>query len=48
MARILVVDDEEMDRLVVLSALEGLGHELQFAPDGEWVSGSFRRSTSIW
>ena len=35
MARILIVDDEEMDRLVVLSTLEGLGRELLFAPDGE-------------
>ena len=35
MARILIVDDEEMDRLVGRSTLEDLGHELLFAPDGE-------------
>ena len=35
MARILVVDDEEMDRLIVRSTLQRAGHELLFAPDGE-------------
>jgi CheY-like chemotaxis protein len=35
MARILVVDDEEMDRVLVRSILESAGHELLFASDGE-------------
>ncbi len=35
MARILVVDDEEMDRLFERSVLEDAGHELFFAQDGE-------------
>ena len=35
MARILVVDDEEMDRVLLRSILESAGHELLFASDGE-------------
>jgi two-component system chemotaxis response regulator CheY len=35
MARILVVDDDEMDRLFERSVLEDVGHELYFARDGE-------------
>ncbi len=35
MAHILIVDDEEMDRLLGRVALEDAGHELLFAPDGE-------------
>ncbi len=35
MAKILIVDDEEMDRVVESSILEGAGHELMFAPHGE-------------
>ena len=34
MARILVVDDEEMDRALERSILESAGHELLFASDG--------------
>lgn len=35
MARILIVDDEEMDRLLIRSVLEPEGHQLLFAPDGQ-------------
>jgi len=35
MARILVVDDEEMDRVLVRAILESAGHELLFASDGD-------------
>jgi CheY-like chemotaxis protein len=35
MARILIVDDEEMERLLGRTALEGAGHQLLFAPNGE-------------
>jgi len=35
MARILLVDDEEMDRTIGKAILEGAGHELFYAPNGE-------------
>jgi CheY-like chemotaxis protein len=35
MARILIVDDEEMDRLLERTILEEDGHDLMFASDGE-------------
>ncbi len=35
MARILIVDDDEMDRLMERSLLDGLGHTLLFASDGD-------------
>ncbi len=35
MARILIVDDEEMDRVMERSMLDGLGHTLLFASDGD-------------
>ncbi len=35
MAHILIVDDEEMDRLLGRVTLEDAGHQLLFAPDGE-------------
>ena len=35
MANILIVDDEEMDRLIERTILEGAGHSLYFALDGE-------------
>jgi len=40
--RILVVDDNEMDLLVVRTILEELGHELHFATDGAEALGVFR------
>ena len=35
MARVLIVDDEEMERVLERSILEKEGHELFFASDGE-------------
>ena len=35
MAHILIVDDEEIERLLGRTALEGAGHQLLFAPNGE-------------
>lgn len=35
MARILIVDDEEMGRLLGRAALEDAGHQLLFAPNGD-------------
>ncbi|MCJ7628927.1 MAG: response regulator [Longimicrobiales bacterium] len=35
MARILIVDDEEMDRVLERTILENAGHDLLFASDGE-------------
>ena len=35
MARVLIVDDDEMDRLLFEAILETSGHELYFALDGE-------------
>ena len=35
MARILIVDDEEMDRVLIRSLLETAGHHLLFAADGK-------------
>jgi CheY-like chemotaxis protein len=35
MATILIVDDEEMERLLEKTILEGAGHQLLFAADGE-------------
>lgn len=33
--RILIVDDDEIDRMLSRAVLGGAGHELLFAPDGE-------------
>lgn len=35
MARILIVDDEEMDRVLLAEVLRDAGHEPLFAPDGK-------------
>lgn len=35
MGRILIVDDEEMDRVMEFSVLEDAGHEILFAADGQ-------------
>ena len=35
MARILIVDDEEMDRLLGRTVLEAAGHEILYAANGE-------------
>ena len=35
MAKILIVDDEEMDRVLIAEVLQQAGHEPLFAPNGE-------------
>jgi CheY-like chemotaxis protein len=42
MARILLVDDEEMDRTLGRAALEDAGHELFYAPNGEVALRSYQ------
>jgi CheY-like chemotaxis protein len=41
LARILIVDDEQMERLQLAAILEGAGHELLFAKDGRGALESF-------
>lgn len=46
MARILIVDDEEMDRVLLAEVLHSAGHEPSFASDGlsalkEWRESSY-------
>lgn len=43
MARILIVDDDEMDRLMERSMLDGLGHTLLFASDGDVALSVYRK-----
>jgi len=45
MARILIVDDEEMDRLLLAEVLREGGHEPLFAPDGRQALTIWRNST---
>jgi len=42
MARILIVDDEEMDRLLGRTILQDAGHELLFAQDGDAALKTYR------
>ena len=35
MARVLVVEDEQTDRMILAGIVEGMGHEVYFASDGE-------------
>ncbi len=44
MAHILIVDDEEMDRLLGRAVLEDSGHQLLFAPDGELALQAYRKN----
>lgn len=44
MAHILIVDDEEMDRLLGRAILEDSGHQLLFAPDGELALQAYRKN----
>ncbi len=46
MARILIVDDEEMDRVVLASMLQDAGHESLFAADGH-AALKIWRSTAV-
>jgi DNA-binding NtrC family response regulator len=43
MARILIVDDDEMDRVIERSMLDDLGHTLMFAGSGETALTLYRR-----
>jgi CheY-like chemotaxis protein len=43
MAKILIVDDDEMERLLERHILEGLGHTLLFASDGDSALSVFKR-----
>ena len=42
-ARILIVDDDEMDRLMERSILDGMGHTLLFASDGDVALSVYRK-----
>lgn len=44
MARILIVDDDEMERLLLRTVLED-DHELRFAPDGRVAEKIVRKET---
>lgn len=44
MARILIVDDEEMERVLGRAILEAAGHELFYAADGEGALAVLRES----
>ncbi len=43
MARILIVDDDEMDRVMERSMLDGLGHTLLFAADGDMALSVYQK-----
>jgi CheY-like chemotaxis protein len=45
MARILIVDDEEMDRVILAEVLISAGHEPLFASDGRSALKAWRRSS---
>ena len=45
MARILIVDDEEMDRILIAEVLRDAGHEPLFAPDGHQALRIWRNSS---
>lgn len=44
MANILIVDDEEMERLFVRTILGGAGHQLYYAADGESALKTYRNN----
>ena len=44
MAHILIVDEDETDRLLGRATLEDAGHELLFAPDGEAALRAFENN----
>ena len=43
MARVLVVEDEQTDRLILAGIVEGMGHEVYFASDGEQAFKTYMR-----
>jgi CheY-like chemotaxis protein len=44
MAKILIVDDDEMDRVLLSQVLHGAGHEPLFAPNGKAALRTWRRN----
>ena len=44
MARILIVDDEEMDRVLLAEVLQRAGHEPLFAPNGQAAHRIWKKS----
>jgi CheY-like chemotaxis protein len=44
MAKILIVDDEEMDRILLSEILHQAGHEPLFAPNGQVALGIWKRT----
>ena len=45
MARVLIVEDEQMDRVILGSIVEGMGHVVYFASDGEQAFKTYMRSS---
>ncbi len=45
MARVLVVEDEQTDRLILAGIVEGGGHEVFFASDGEQAFKTYMRKS---
>ena len=45
MARVLVVEDEQTDRVILAGIVEGMGHEVFFASDGEQAFKSFLKNS---
>ena len=43
MARVLVVEDEQTDRMILAGIVEGMGHEVYFASDGEQAFKTYMR-----
>ena len=48
MATVLVIDDDEVSRLAVGSALEANGHEVHYAPNGELGLKFYDKSPPTW
>ncbi len=45
MARVLVVEDEQTDRVILAGIVEGMGHEVYFASDGEQAFKSYMKNS---
>ena len=45
MARVLIVEDEQVDRVILGSIVEGMGHVVYFASDGEQAFKTYMRSS---
>ncbi len=43
MARVLIVEDEQTDRLILAGIVQGMGHEVYFASDGEQAFKTYMR-----